>query len=535
MGPNIAASLSTVAAAAPRLPPRPPRVCSDAFRVRPATLPELSHALRRMNCSKASGADGITVSMLKMTFPVIGPHLLHIINRSIVDGQLPAEWKVASVTPLFKSGNVLDVGNYRPVSILPTVSKLAERVVCDQLTDYLVSCDIICPEQHGFRPAHSTESALLDAVSYISSEVDNGRVVSLIAADASKAFDSVEHGRLREKLGWYGIDTWWFSDWLSDRKQVVKGGLIPLSVSHGVVQGSILGPVLFSVFTNDLPSHVPCGKLVMYADDTQFLNTCERASLEDHSAELEAMFSVVQAWYNQNCLKLNPSKTELILFGSEQTRDFSVNFAGASVMACPKVKMLGVMLDSRLQWVDHVSLVVRRCYGTLSGLAKFSHRLPSSVKQLVVESLVFPHILYCVSVWGGCNETQRHRIQKIINHAAQIISGSTRRAHVTPLLAQLKWQNFPSLIRERDIVTVHRLMHLPQAPVSVGRLMTHRSVVSSRCTRATEAGLLQLPRVHSERARRYFTYRAAKLWNEAPGEVREAGTAAICRRRLRAS
>ena len=215
MGPGIAAALGTAAATGPVLSPRPPRVNSGAFRVKPATLPELSCALRRMSLSKASGADGITVSMLKMTFQVVGPHLLHFINRSIVDGELPPEWKVATVTPLFKSGSASDVDNYRHVSILPTVSKLAERVVCDQLR-YFTEHDIICTEQHGFRPAHSTESALLDAVSFISSNMDESRVVSLLAADTSKAFDNVEHGRLLGKLGWYGIDSWWFSDWLGD-------------------------------------------------------------------------------------------------------------------------------------------------------------------------------------------------------------------------------------------------------------------------------------------------------------------------------
>ena len=136
-------------------------------------------------------------------------------------------------------------------------------------------------------------------------------------------------------------------------------------------------------------------------------------------------------------------------------------------------------------------------------------------------------------MWGSCNETQKHRVEKIINHAAQIVSGTSRRAHVTPLLAQLNWQNLHSLIRERDIITLHKLTYLYQAPVNVRQLLTHRSVVSCRRTRATDAGLLQLPRVHSERARRYFCYRAAKHWNEAPEVVREPGTVATCRARLR--
>ena len=489
-----------------------------------------------MSPSKVSGDDGITVSMLKLTFPVVGPHLLHVINRSIVDGELPPEWKVASVTPLLKSGSVSDVNNYRPVSILPTVSKLAERVVCDQLMRYLTEHGILCPEQHGFRPAHSTESALLDAVNFISTNMDKGHVVSLLAADTSKAFDSVEHGRLLEKLGWYGIDDWWFADWLCNRVQVVKGCSTSLPVSHGVVQGSILGPVLFLIFTNDLPSHVPCGKLVMYADDTQFLNACPRESLSEHSADLENMLSVVQAWYHQNRLKVNPCKTELVFFGadrSESVSEFSVKFAGAVVKPSRKVKILGVILNSRLQWEDHVSLVVQRCYSTLAGLSKFSHRLPSSVKQLIIEALVFPHIIYCLTVWGGCHQSQRHRIQKVLNHGAQIVFGASRRTHVTPLMTQLKWQSLDSLIAERDVITVHKLLCGSEAPVNLRHMLTYRHQVSARSTRAAETGLLQLPRVRSERARRSFCYRAAKTWNTVPAVVREPGTVDTCRSRLR--
>ena len=145
--------------------------------------PEIKMATRRqMSSTRASGEDGINVAMLRITFSVVGPHLLAVVNRTIRDGQLPPEWKVASVTPRFKSGSAMDVNNYHTVSILPTVSKLAERVVCNQLMSYLMTHDVLCPEQHGFRPAHSTESAQLDAVSYISTNRDEGRSVSLIAA-----------------------------------------------------------------------------------------------------------------------------------------------------------------------------------------------------------------------------------------------------------------------------------------------------------------------------------------------------------------
>ena len=218
VGPAVAAELAA-ADTGETLRPRPPRVVSGAFSPRPATLPELSAALKRMSPSRATGDDGITIDMLRMTFPVVGPHLLHVINSSITRAELPPSWRAATVVPLYKGGDKCDPNNYRPISLLSVVAKLCERVVCSQLMAYLTKHAILCPQQYGFRPGQSTEAALLDAVSFVTDNIDRSRVSALVTADTSKAFDSVEHGRLLEKLGWYGVDDRWFRAWLSGRTQ----------------------------------------------------------------------------------------------------------------------------------------------------------------------------------------------------------------------------------------------------------------------------------------------------------------------------
>ena len=315
VGADIASALAT-ADQGERLPPRPPRVVSDSLRVRSVTLPELSRALRSMNNSGACSGDGITVEMLRRTFAVVGPHLLHVVNSSLVTGQVPSEWKNANVLPLFKKGDRDDPGNYRPISILSVVGKLCEKLVNSQLSSYLEKNHILTNSQHGFRSGHSTETAMLETVRFLIQNRDAGRVSIMVAADTSKAFDTVEHNRLLEKLSWYGIDNHWFKDWLSDRAQQIQGNSAPpLPITHGVVQGSNLGPKLFLIFTNDMTSHLTSGKQVMFADDVQFLDSDRSQNLEMPSNMFTRYLNHCDLTFGRRLCATGPEHRETVFMG----------------------------------------------------------------------------------------------------------------------------------------------------------------------------------------------------------------------------
>ena len=513
-GAEVASAL-TAAPQGVALLPRPPRVCAGSFRVRSVTLPQLSVALSRMGNSNASAGDEITVNMLRKTFAVVGPHLCHLVNCSLRTGEVPQGWKEALVIPLFKQGNRDNPSNYRPISILSVVGKLCEKVVCMQLSEYLKNHGILSPSQHGFRPNHSTETALLETVSYLTKSIDQGKVSTLLAADTSKAFDTVEHGRLIDKLGWYGIDAHWFSNWLDHRTQKIRGSNTEaLPVTHGVIQGSLLGPILFSIFTNDLVSHVVNGKLIMYADDCQFLDSDLPRHLSVLKQRVEDTLETALNWFTQNRLKINPCKTELLIVKSRQrnVETFSIMFGENEIAPGPHAKKFGVYIDSALNWEKQVSQVCRRCYAILFGLSKLRNKIPVETKKLLVQALVFPLIFYCLPAWGGCVKIQGERIQKAINFGARVVTGVRKRDHITPALEALDWLRFGGIVEERDLALMKRLLHSVHPP-AIADTILRRSDVSRKATRGTSVDKLQLPLVNTELAKRSFPYRAISTWN----------------------
>jgi Reverse transcriptase (RNA-dependent DNA polymerase) len=282
----------------------------------------LTYLLRQLP-DKFSAADSIPTSILKQVIDVIAPSIVALFNRSLAAGHFPADFKEAFITPIVKKPglDVTDVRSYRPISNLSVLSKLLERLVARQLRDYLTSADLLPPLQSGFRPGHLTETAVLRVLSDILQAVDRGNSAALVLLDLSAAFDTVDHEillqRLRATFGIYDTVHQWFRSYLLGRTQYVRRGLIKSSKVHltcGVPQGSVLGPLLFILYTADLTSLIENSGFSpnLYADDSQVYGSCRPVDVDTFSSNFSDCVGVISNWMRSNRLQLNSDKTEVL-------------------------------------------------------------------------------------------------------------------------------------------------------------------------------------------------------------------------------
>ena len=534
VGPSVAREIAESGTSSETLTCRVPRVGACAFTVSIVDYDTLKKTVGGMRNTSACGIDGLCIRVIKLCFDAIGVPLLNIVNTCLANCDFPVAWKHSLIHPIHKSGPPSNPANFRPISLVPVMAKIVEKIVQRQLYAYLSTNDLLASSQHGFRPRHSTETALISVSDYILSATDRGSLTLLCLIDLSKCFDVIDHSKLLTKLQQYGIDAEWFRSYLTDHTQSVsipdpvsgRNRLSqPLPNAMGVFQGSALGPLLYTVFANDLSFYAPDAHVVQYADDTQVLVSGSRGDLTELVSRMESCLASLDLWFRGNSLKVNASKTQLMVFGSRQNLrsvpTLEVRFRGESLRPESTARNLGVVFDPTLSWDAHVAHVVNKCFGMLIGLSHIRHHLPQNVVPTIVHGLVLSHVRYCLTVYGNGSDKNHKQLQKVINFCARVIAGRRKFDHISDILNGSDWLTAKQLSDFHTLTLTHRILRSGE-PSTLVSLFRRVSSLRDRPTR--QDSLFYLPRVRSEAGRRQFAYRAPQLYNSVPERLTTLST-----------
>ena len=415
------------------------------FILKEATEQEIIHVCSTLKPGAALGFDSIPFTLIKETINLISNHITHIFNLSLTSGIVPLELKIARVVPLFKADDKSSFSNYRPISVLPSFSKILEKLVYNRLIDYLNMYKILSDNQFGYRKQHSTDYALTLLYDKVSLAIDDKKFTAGIFIDLSKAIDTVDHTILLDKLQHYGIRGVahdWFSDYLNNREQFVQFHETISSrrtIKCGVPQGSILGPLLFLIYINDLCSVSKALEFILFADDTNILFSHENINVLEKMLNEELI--KLNDWCRANKLSINYKKSKFILFKARQKKKalkVNLKIDQTTIERVKETMFLGVIIDEALSWKSHITNIARKISKSIGIIYRASFCLPISSLCMLYYSLVKPYLVYCISEWGATYASNLKRILLLQKKVLRIISKSAFDAHTDPLFMQLK-------------------------------------------------------------------------------------------------
>lgn len=502
-------------------------VQANSFALEKVSEEDVLLKLKQLDSSKATGLDNIPSRFLKDAAENISPSITHIINMSIEYGYFPKDLKNAKVIPLYKKGSKLDQGNYRPVSILCTLSKVIERIVFEQVNKYLATHNLIYELQSGFRKSHSTDTCLLYLTDYIRQEVDKGNLCGMVMLDLQKAFDTVDHSILLTKLRAIGCNNTavkWFESYLQNRKQVVDvGGALskPQTVQCGVPQGSVLGPLLFLLYINDLKSVCSC-ELFLFADDSALVFSHKDKKIVESILSCELLN--VSKWLAYNRLSLHLGKTESILFGSRvklnKNPGFAVLAGNAALQAKDSVSYLGCVLDSQLSGVEQAQKVITKVNQRVRFLARIAKYLDTKAMMTLAGAIIQPYYDYaCCSWYNGLSKYFKNKLQTSQNKLVRIILNLPPRTHLDPIHFQrLGWLKVEERVCQIEITMVHKILK-GDVPKYLSNFFRRVRDVHSHSTRGSATDFVP-PRVQTKVGKDSFLSVASSMWNRLPSNVK---------------
>ena len=490
--------------------------------------------LKNLNISKSSGPDGLHPRVLSELSDIIAPPLTNIFNASLEQKSIPDDWKMAIVSPIYKKGSKQKPENYRPVSLTCIASKIMESFIRDHIIAHMKINNLLSKKQFGFLHGRSTVLQLLkvldnwvDILDKPKSKIDN------IYMDFQKAFDKVPHQRLLSKLAGYGF-TGEIRDWvqafLSNRKHrvCVNGKLSPTAdVTSGIPQGSVLGPVLFVLYINDLPEEVQ-NEVFLFADDTKVYSQITDAT---DAENLQSDLKKLQDWSEKWLLPFHPDKCKVLHLGAKSEEEFEYTMGETTLEETTCEKDLGVNIDNRLTFSNHINAQVNKANSIMGIIRRSFRHLTAQTFTILFKSLVRPHLEYAAPVWNPHLKKEIKKIERVQRRATKQVP-ELKNMSYKERLQKLK---LPTMLYRRmrgDMIETFKILtNKYDADAVAGLLPLHRDTVTRDRTRGHSLKLSKRD-FHYNRTKFSFTRRVVDMWNNLPQVVISAPTVNTFKNRL---
>ena len=499
----------------------------------PVTTVELGKIISKLKPKLSSGLDEINNKIIKELKDFIVPPLSVIFNNSLMEGIFPKKMKEAKVVPLFKSKERNLATNYRPISLLLTLSKLLEKLMYSRVYNFLVSTDQLYASQYGFRKMHSCEHAVGELIANIAKGIEKGKYTAGIFLDLSKAFDTLEHEVVYMKLEKYGLRgncLKWFQSYLGDRSLIVecktgdsnsKTSSNSYPVDYGTPQGSCLGPLIFLIFCNDLQNHLIFLSCIQFADDTTLYITHCKISYIRSCIEID--LATLKDWFLSNKLTLNVGKSVCILFGqkSKSAIQLQISLGNEHIPQVKSTKFLGMWIDESLSWNEHVTKVILKLKSRVNLLKMSQHFLGKHALKVLYYAQLHSVLSYGIVMWGSlASQANLNKLQKIQNTCIRIIDKPDLETHT--LKTSYKNLKIPDVSQMIDIELL-KLWHkyqLDQLPQKLRDAMStdhkdHR-LVKTHDYDTRRKNLINLPLAKHAKYQRSFLVEGLRLYNQLP-------------------
>lgn len=494
---------------------------------RPITATEILDIVNAFDSNKSPGSDDIHPNVFKKSVVFILKPLCNIFNSSLEKGIFPQSLKRAKIIPVYKKGEHNKLNNYRPISLLSIFSKTFEKLVYNRLISFLDKNNILYKRQFGFRKGYSTYMALIEFTNKIAEVFEKGEVLLGIFLDLSKAFDCIDHNILLSKLEHYGIHgivLQWFKSYLENRTQYTSmenSMSDELFMQVGVPQGSVLGPLLFLIFINDLEYVSTRLFSIIFADDTNLFISGN--DIDEMNREINSEMSKVYNWFSANKLVLNLEKTCYMIFKpkNKQICDSAIkNFVGNyEIQRVNCTKFLGIQIDANLTWKEHVDDICIKISRTIGVMNRLKETIPQRILITLYNTMILPYISYCNIIWGNCALNLLHRILVLQKRAIRIINNVPPLAHTDLLFTKFKVLKVKDINKLQIAIFMYSYFS-NRLPQTFKNIFTSNSAIHSHSTRISKN--IRLPLYKYNFSRTTIKYTGAKNWNRMTTELKNS-------------